>query len=123
VNNPWATLTISLVVAVVGALAVVAYRHPDAYRKLANVLLMFEGAFALWFWGIGMGLDTAADQLKPYLNAKGLALIAPPQNRDLTRRETVWIILFCVGVYLVFLSWLPDMGITANERATNSKDT
>jgi hypothetical protein len=96
----------ALIVAAISSLTFVAYKHPNAYKKLWLAIMVFYFAAFMSLIGWNAGCEAAFSALKEFIASDKLKeAIAALENKEIS----TWIILTGVGLYfyLFALTFLP----------------
>jgi hypothetical protein len=107
---------ITIAVAVLTAVAIIAYRHPSAYEKIFPTLV----GVVLGFWLLYVGFSTGwSAGWNAYFNA----LLADPKhaagvfpNYEFPPAVWLWASGPVILIYLLILKELPRLGITSETR-------
>lgn len=104
----WQTIIGSLAVAAITGLTVVAYRHPDGYRRIyVSLLFVLGGAWAAWFmYGLGFTFGFSKAALETMKLNPGTVIKTPSQESP-----SFWIYMApaILYAYLSFLRLLPHV--------------
>lgn len=101
----------TVAVALVGALAFVAYRHPDSFEKLLKVLR----ATLLWLFassvGYLVGSAQTIDAAKPFFSTDQLKPLVDIVLANNSYSWTIIVVSFAAWIVFEFLGVLPILGI------------
>lgn len=102
--------------AIVSALTIVAYRHPDVFSKLALALLLIAFAFMLATLGFNFGTLAARDAVSA---VKDLESVGTRVDQVIRGAELPqWLCLgvpVSFGLYVLFLTAFPSLGLTKDQ--------
>jgi uncharacterized membrane protein len=129
VDSNWLAVLGVVLIALAGGLAVVAYRHPVAFRENLGLPLAFLTAVAfivLSFWNLG-ALHAQSEALLNAVKSQDRAASATVSSLAERIRDTYlleiygMIIAVAIIAYLLLLSRLPELGLVrkSGERSTD----